>query len=265
MNAWLHLLKKEFRLGLTAFLVPIITYLVLTGVAAYIGSRNGFSWEAVVGVSIFAIGLQVFYVLYYLLNSLQVERKKLHLWIHTPMPGYGLLSAKIAAGLISMIMTLLLTGVTLMVAVHQSPTISEQVKMVQLADMSLLGGIHLILFAVSLAVLFIFFWIVFLLFNRNLGSFVSFLSTFVLFIGTTSVYNWFKESIVYEKLTSWGEIQFSGIAESVSIEASMESGTEVITEVGTFSLFAGAYLFETVVALILFFAACWMLDHKVEV
>ena len=45
----------------------------------------------------------------------------------------------------------------------------------------------------------------------------------------------------------------------------MESGTEVLTEIGEISLYAGPYLFETVIALLLFFVSCWILDHKVEV
>ncbi len=265
MNSWFHLFKKEFRLGLQALLIPIITFLIFTGIAGYIGGRAGFSWEAVVGVSIFATGLQVFYLIYYLFNSLQIERKKLHLWIHTPMPGYGLLSAKVAAGFVSMLITFSITATTLILAVSQSQSISEQLHGWQLTDLGLGSGIHLFLFALSFAFVFLFYWVVFLVFSRNLGSFISFLSTLVFFLITASVYSWFKTTMLYDTLTRWGEIHFSGITESINISTSMESGTEVITEVGSFSVFAGTYLFETAVMLLLFFAASWLLDRKVEV
>jgi hypothetical protein len=265
MDAWLSLLKKELRLGLGAFIAPIVVFIVSIVAALYIGGRNGFGWEAVVFVSLFATGFQVFYLLYYLLNSFQTEKKMLHLWIHSPMPGYGLLSAKLVAALISMLITLLITGTTLFVAIQQSVTISQQLQIVKITDVSFFGGVHLILLALSFAAVFIFFWMVFLVINRNLGSFVSFLSTLVIFIVTTTVYSSFKETIIYEKLTMWGELQFSGITESISITTSLEEGTEVLTEVGQLSVYIGAYLFETVVALLLFWGACWLLDRKVEV
>jgi hypothetical protein len=264
MNAWLHLVKKEFRLGLSAFLAPIVTYLILTGIAAYIGYRYGFVWEAVVVASLFATGFQVFYLVYYMLNSLQTERKKLHLWIHSTMPGYGLLLAKLVAGFISMILTLFVTGTTLLIAINQSAVISEQLQMVNMTSAGLLGGSHLILFAINFGMWIVFYWMIFMLCNHNLGSFLSFLTTFLLFIAITSLYNWFKDTSVYEALVRWGEIQISGFTE-IGITTHLETGTEVISEVGQLSFFIGSYLFETVILILLFVVSCWMLDRKVEV
>ncbi|ARK31898.1 hypothetical protein BkAM31D_19775 [Halalkalibacter krulwichiae] len=265
MSAWISLMKKELRLGLSAFLVPIIAFLVVIGIASYLGSRNGFGWEAVVFVAMFATGIQVFYMIYYLLYSLQTERKVLHLWLHSPMPGYGLLSAKLVSALAYMLFTCFITGTTLFIAVNQSVSISEQLQFVNIAEIGMFGGLHLILLAVHFAIVFMFFWIIFLVLNRNLGSFVSFLSTFVIFIIATTLYSAFTETGLYAWLTQWGELHFSGITESINITTNFETGTEVIQEAGYISLYLGFYFFEAVVAILLFLGAWWLLDRKVEV
>jgi MFS family permease len=265
MTAWVSLFKKEMRLGLSALLGPIIAFLISVIIAAYLGSRYDVAWEAVVAVGLFATGIQVFYLIYYMLNSLHVERKKLHLWLHSTMPGYGLLLAKLAAGLLSMLITLVITGTTLLIAMNNSVTISEQLKMINVTSAGVLGGIHLILLAVSFGIFTIFYWMIYLLFTRYLGSFLSFLATLGIFIGTSFVYSWFKMTALYEVLTNWGEVHLTGITESINITTNMENGTEVTTEVGNISLYLGAYLFETVIVVVLFAVACWMLDRKVEV
>ncbi|MFC0469597.1 hypothetical protein ACFFHM_03405 [Halalkalibacter kiskunsagensis] len=265
MNAWVSLLKKELRLGMSAFLGPIITFVILTVVAGYIGSRNGFTWEVVQGVALFATGFQIFYLVYYMLTSLQAERKNLHLWLHSPMPGYGLLLAKLVAGFISMLLTLFVTGTTLLIALNQSVLFSEHLQLIDVTSVSFFGGTHLILLALTFGIYAIFYWMIFLLINRHLGSFLSFLATIAIFTLLTTIFNAFKETSLYGLLTQWGEIQLTGITESIGFSMNLETGTEVMTEVGNLSLYLGVYLIETVIAILLFVAACWMLDRKVEV
>ncbi|WP_077622881.1 hypothetical protein [Sediminibacillus massiliensis] len=263
MSAWLSLTRKEIRLGLPVFLVPVVAFFLLTGIAYYIGNRQGFGWEAVVGVSIAAVGVQVFYLVFYLFCSLQSERKRLHLWLHNPMPGYLLLLAKIAAGFLSLLVTLLVTGSTLLIAFNLADSISEHLQIANFLEMVFFIGSHILLIALSFAALFLFFWMIFLVFTRYLGTFLSFLSTFILFIATATLYSWFSSSIVYEKLNNWGLFELN-MLEGISIN--VENGsTQVFTETDTISLYAGTYLFETVIALLLFLAASWLLDKKAEV
>ncbi|WP_332694481.1 hypothetical protein [Halalkalibacter lacteus] len=263
MSAWLSLTKKELRLGMPVFLMPIIVFIVSVSIAFYIGNRNGFAWEAVVGVAAAATGVQIFYLAYYLFYSLQSEKKKLHLWLHNPMPGYSLLLAKVAAGFVSMLITLLLTGTTVLVTVNLSSMINEQIQVANITELVFFAGIHLVLLALSFAAFFLFYWMIFLVFTRRLGTVVSFLSTFVIFVALTSFYNWFTQSLVYQKLTMWGGFQLE-MLEGISFNVD-NSGAEVMSETANLSLFAGSYLFETILALLLFFAASWMLDKKVEV
>lgn len=264
MNSWIHLLKKEIRLGVPAFLIPIIAFVVLVGIAFYFGNRKGYGFEAAGGVALVALGMQVWYLVYYLFYSLQAEKKKLHLWLHNPMPASSLVSAKIVAGLISLLVTLILTGVTGFASFLLSKNIQVEIPLGNLMEIGFWSGVHVILLGLSFAACFLFFWMIFLMFTRTLGTFVSLLSTFVLFIVMVSLYGWFGNSVIYEKLTRWGQFELSSMLKGFSFMLD-PAQAGMFTDVGQMSLFIGTYIFEAVIALILFFAACWILDRKIEV
>ncbi|GAE27933.1 hypothetical protein JCM9140_4101 [Halalkalibacter wakoensis JCM 9140] len=265
MNSWVSLMKKEMRLGLSASLMPIITFFISIGIAAYIGSRHNLASEAVMFVSLMATGLLTFYLIYYMLISLQAEKKQLHLWLHSTMPGYGLLLAKLAAGFLSLLVTLIITGTTLLLTINQATQFSEELQFFNLTKIGMLGGVHLILLAISFACFTIFFWVVHILFNRYIGAFLSLLATLALFVASSSLYNALKSTNIYETLTQWGEIYVTDLTNNISITTNLETGTEVLTEAVSHSFFLGSYLFEAVIVVALFTAACWMLDRKVEV
>ncbi|NEU30329.1 hypothetical protein GN156_05990 [bacterium LRH843] len=265
MSSWMSLLKKEIRLGLPAFLIPVIAFIVVAGIGSYIGYRHGFGIEGFTGIAILATGAQMFYLPCYLFFSLQAERKKLHLWLHNPLPGASLIGAKVVAGLISMLLTILITGVTGLIAL----SISENVPDLQwdsVINLSFFGGVHLVLFSLSFAACFIFFWMIYLMFTRSIGTFLSFLSTFILFVASTSLFGWFSNSSLYAKLTMWGEVPLTGLAQHLNFFTDVQMGNiDVGSNIEPISVFIGGYVFETILALILFFAACWILDRKVEV
>ena len=263
MSAWISLTKKELRLGLPVFLIPVIAFILIAALAFYIGNRSGYGWESLAGFAMFATGAQVLYLVYYLLYSLSSEKKKLHLWLHNPMSGGALLFAKVVAGLISMTITLFLTGATLLISYQMSPLIQGHIQMISIFDLTFFAGIHLFLFALSIAAYFLFFWMIFLMFTRRLGTFLSLLSTFVIFIVASILYGWFTDSVIYQTLTNWGTFQLDTLQ---GINFTIDNnGAEVITDAATFSLYTGVYLFETLITLLLFFVASWLLDNKVEV
>lgn len=264
MTAWLSLLKKELRLGFPVFLFSVIAFIVVASIVSYRGYLTGLTWEALTIISGFAIGVNVFFLPIYLFYSLQSERKKLHLWLHNLMPSYSLLLAKVVAGLISMIGTLLLTGGTFLLALNQVKTLLMKLEFVNMTQVSLWGGSHLFLFSIDFAVWFLFYWMFFLLCTRYLGTFLSFLSTFVFFILTTSIYIWFTTSWIYQKLIMWGQFHLPNMIESSNFHIDTIAA-EFFTEINQITLFAGEYLFEIVIAFILFIVSCWILDRKVEV
>lgn len=268
MNQWLNLTKKEIRLGLPAFLIPIIVFIIVTSIAYYIGYRNGVGIISIIGVSSLAIMAQVFYLPYFMFYSLATERKTLHLWLHSPLSGAALLTAKMTAGLIAMIPTLLITGATALIAFSlKSDLIAEiGITLPNMFKPLVFGGVHLILFSISLSIGFIFFWMIFLMFTRFIGTFISFVATFAVAIVMGSIYGWLSDTRLYEAITNWGEFKLVGLLTDFefSIDGNMEQ-TNIVTNVNDVSLYVGSYVFEVLLALILFYAACWILNRKVEV
>ncbi|MDV2884225.1 hypothetical protein BTR22_13870 [Alkalihalophilus pseudofirmus] len=268
MNVWGNLLKKEIRLGVPAFIMPVAGFLIICAIAGFIGQRNGFMWEALIGVVVLAIGLQAFYLAYYMFFSLQAEHKKLHLWLHNPLPAYGLLSAKLAAGIISMVITTVIVAAVGLIAITQSELwgeLSSYITFAQIAELGFYGGFTLYLFALSAVVWVMFFWMIFLLLSRVFHSFLSFVLTAISFIALFSFIGWFGNTSVHAALTEWGEIELGQMLQSIDFQTSLETGTDVTTQMGSLSFYTGTLLFETILALALFFIACWMLDRKVEV
>ncbi len=268
MTAWWSLTRKELRLGLPIFLIPIIAFLLLAGILGYVGNRNGVLLETLVGLSIFATGAQIFYLVFYLIGSLGAEMKKMHLWLHNPQPAYALLLAKLVAGLISMVITFLMTGATFFFV---SLNLMEKLQVplpssAQITEIAVWGSIHIFLLAISFAIGFIFFWMIFLLFTRSLGTFLSFVLTFIVFIVYMSLFMWFADTAFYEMLTSWGAIDLTEMMHSWNFTTNLQTGgTDIVTETGVVTFYLGTYVLETVIALVLFSLSCWILDRKVEV
>ncbi|WP_221566675.1 hypothetical protein [Alkalihalobacillus sp. TS-13] len=266
MIAWLSLTKKELRLGFISFLIPVIAFIAVAAIATFFGYRAGYTWEVLAVVSVVATGMQVFYLTYYLLSSLQSERKKLHLWLHNPLPAYALLLAKVVAGLFSMIVTLMLTVGVFFTATHLSDDFSAYIPWSLIYENAWIVGLHYFMFAIDLAVWFLFYWMIYLLLTRYIAPFFSFVVTFIIVIVTSTIYGWFTNSLFYHKITRWGEIDGSEMLKNFQIDAEIsKESTEFATEIGGMSVYMGEYVFGIAVALLLFFVASWMLDRKVEV
>lgn len=264
MNIWFHLFKKEVRLGLPAFLLPIVSFFIVAVVTAILGSRAGFTAEAVTGVAMGATGLLVFYLIYYLMYSLQAEQKKLHLWLHHTLPGYALILAKVAAALLSLIVTMLITGSTLLISMAQAGIIGDFFTWGDTVKLSAFFSMHIILIALQFAVWFVFYWMIYLLLTRRLNTFFSFLLTFLFFIIVNGIYGKFSETRLYSVLTNWGEINISGIMQSFHFSF-MAEDPNFMSEMGQITLFFGSYFFQGIVVIGLFILSAWLLDRKVEV
>lgn len=264
MSAWFSLVRKEVRVGFSAFLIPIIAFIIISGVTAYFSSNAGFSFESITIVAMIATGVQVFYLVYYLLHSLQYEKKRLHLWLHNPMPGYALLLAKVVSGLFFMVITMIITASTFFLSWNYSSTFNQEIADFNILSISLFGGSHLILIALSFAAVFLFFWMIFLAIHSKLGGFVSFVMTFVLFIALASIGEWVSGTVFVETITSWGPVQLPELINGLSFSFDSES-TDVMSEIGEVNLYIGEYIFECALALLLFLGACWLLERKVEV
>ncbi|MGJ9381618.1 hypothetical protein [Salipaludibacillus sp. CF4.18] len=266
MIAWLNLTKKELRLGLPAFIMPIVAFFIIVAISAYFGNRYGFLGETITAVAFAATAIQVFYLVYYFIHSLSTEKKKMHLWLHNPMPAYKLILAKLVAAITTMAVTFIITGTTFLLALNSTKIIPIEIPWTDVIELGFLGSIHLLLLAINFAVLFLFFWMIFLLFTRTLGNFASFALTFLLFIVLNGfLYGWVTSSALYDTLTMWGSINLGDILSSASVNFNLEMGADITGETSELIIYLGTYLFDAILAVILFFASCWILDRKVEV
>ncbi len=103
MTAWCSLLKKEWRLN-RSFITTELAIATVTGLFAV-----WLAYRVQLGtVLLFAfVVLHAGYLAAYMIVSLTRDwHLTAHLWLHTPRSGRGLLSAKIASGLISMVLSL---------------------------------------------------------------------------------------------------------------------------------------------------------------
>ncbi|WP_100372609.1 hypothetical protein [Bacillus sp. FJAT-45037] len=268
MTAWGNLVKKELRLGIPAFLMPVIAFIALCLIGLFFGNRYDIMWEPLIGITILATGLQIFYLAYYMLYSLQAEKKKLHLWLHNPLPSYGLLTAKLVAGAASMIVTTILVVTVGFIALTNSPVwadVSEFITVAQLLELGFYGGIALFLMALSISVWIMFFWVIFLRLSSIMHGFLSFIVTGLSALALGAFVGWFSSTRFHETLTQWGKIELGNMLQSIDFETSLEGGTEVTTGYDVFSFYTGTVVYDTMFAIVLFFLACWILDRKIEV
>lgn len=264
MSAWISMFKKDFRVGLPALLFTIISFIVIEALAAYLGGRNGMAIDAIIAVSFILIAAHILYLICYIFFSLQAERKKLHLWLHNPLPGYSLLLSKLLNGIIAMSITLFLSSsVVLLGIASMGDIISEEVSWKQIFSIGIFTEVNLYLFAIDLAVWFIFSWMIYRMLTRRLGIVMSLIITLGITALIIYLYAKFETTGLYTTLTQWGEIPLAKFIQyGTNFQAeSMSFSTQITESV----IHTGTYVFEAIIAVILFFISSWILDRKVEV
>lgn len=261
MNAWLSLTKKEFQLGFPAFLIALILYLGILSGGYFTGNYAGYT-EGLLSVALgFVVILHIFFLPFYLYYSLSAERKRLHLWLHTPMSIAGLLSSKVVTGITFMVFTfaVFIIGST-QFFLHTFDFFNQE------TIFNLLGSITVFVFTLGffIAALFLFFWSIFLTFSQLMNDFISFILTFILFLFISWIYGSLMDLSFMQTLTNWGSIQVNDIIvgfEFGYVENAFEA--QAMSESSIF--YIGHFVRDIVVAVIMFIAACWIIEKKVEV
>jgi hypothetical protein len=261
MNAWLALTKKEFRLGLPAFLVAVILFAGVVGGGYFAGNYIGYQQEFITIAFTVVVMLHVFFLTFYFFHSLNMERKRLHLWLHNPMPISGLLFAKLATGLLFMAITFIISITLLALFFNHIYDIFNEQTTVNIVGLITFG---IFAFGISIAITFVFFWSIFLTLSQRMNDFLSFILTFMLFLFMAWAYDNFIHLSFMETLTTWGTIQLKDIM--VGFEFSIIEGSIEVETLNEASIFyIGHFVRELIVTVIMFFAACWMIDKKAEV
>ncbi|MCM3740682.1 hypothetical protein M3210_10400 [Oceanobacillus luteolus] len=263
MNAWLALTKKELRLGLPIFIFVLILYAGVIALAYYIGYRLGLEEELIMGALGVVLLFHLFFLFLYLLYALNSERKRLHLWLHTPMPVTGLLLSKLAAGILFMSLTFI------PIAIFTNNFFSDHYNfLTEQSTINLLGlstfGIYTS--AIRMALTFMFFWSIFLTCSQRMNDFLSFLITFASFLLFGYLYDQFVHLSFIQMLTDWGAISANDVITGFEFKFTMtEDYFEAGTMMDTSIFYIGHFIRDSIMAILMFFGACWIIDKKVEV
>ena len=260
MSAWFHLCKKEFRLGLPALLIALAAYGLILVLAVLFSWRSGHTADAIFIGSLICIFPHFFYLVFYMIISLQREKKKLHLWLANPMPGYQLILAKLINSIVAMTISLvIILSVCFMTFSMLKIPYDDIINWSNIIRLGFLTIVHIYLFAIDFAIWFIFFWIFYRVLVRRIGVLLSVIATIVLFGFIIYLLLKFESTGLYNILTHWGGMSVQSFFTGLALTH------DEVRPAADFHVYLGSYLFEAVLCAILFYLSSWMLDRKVEV
>ncbi|WP_413380333.1 hypothetical protein [Alkalihalobacillus sp. 1P02AB] len=265
MSAWIQLVKKEFRLGI-GMLYAVLGGTTVVTIFSFIASSivGGVAYEQITMLALLLLFFHLFFLIIYLLNSLQKE--KIHLWLHNPLPGYALLLAKMVAGVISMVISMTFSIFLLFIPV-------------------LLGGVNFSLehggisvfpeaitlflslffnFSFQMMIVFLFFWVIYLFSQKYMSTGFSFILTMFLFFLSMFIYGQFTQTSFFSVLTNWGLISLENTTSWFNFSHSINE-ISITIEQTIPSFYMGRYVIEGFILIGLFLITSWTLDRKIEV
>ncbi|WP_156857976.1 hypothetical protein [Oceanobacillus sp. AG] len=258
MTAWFDLTKKEFHLGLPAFIFSLIALIGIFTISIMFGLSTNLMWEMLTIGAFVAVALHVFYLAYYLLYSLSVERKRMHLWLHNPLPIESILLAKLISGLVYMLITLI-TAVIVLWQAYRNSTLT--INLNEWLTTAISSVIALLLTALLLGCTYLFFWTIFMVLSKTYNDFFSFVLAFFLFLAAASLLNIIGD---LSFLTDWGVINSDSVLSGFELNISNENYHYEIEHLSTI-FYIGHFVRDLVLAVLLFAGSSWILDRKVEV
>ncbi len=262
MKSWIGLLKKEFYLSKTNVLIALVGLLVAI-IASFIIAQKMDEPAVMFGISLVILGLHIFNLAIYMLNSLQVESRQMHLWLHNPQPAAKLLIAKLANGFGAFLLSLSVSILFAIYAGNQSLDYYDIVILDWSAVSQVMGTIifYLVNIAIHFAIWVIFYWAIHQVIKGYIGKF-SIVLTILLFFFVQWGFAWITETKLYYLITGWGKMP---VRFEQSTFLSMFSVPPDVINGEIQLLFFGEYLFYVLLSIGLFFLSCWLIDRKVEV
>lgn len=263
MSSWWALVKKEFMLTRTIFLAALAFIFVVWGfsyVLDYLNAEHIATVEidesivagtAMVGIMTAGVFMHVFYMSIYMIVSMQKELNTFHLWLHTPQPMSKLLSAKLVSGLFCNVVSLFINGtiafalILSFIPAEYAPSFGNTVLIA-----GLLGG-AMVIASFYLSLYALLFTSVYLALRGKIGKW-AWLVVIFLFISVTWLFNKVEEMAWYQALTEWGTYQ-------IYIEAGM------LAPIFPLDISVGFILVHTILAIIIFAIATFLIDRKAEV
>ena len=256
MRNWNGLLRKEFRVT-RSLLLGIIAFDLLVMIGFFLASAR---WEvpyltAIIG-GVLAF-MHVFFLPIYLLISLNHEGRHLHLWLHNPQSGARLLGAKLLNGILVLLLSIGLVSMLSLLAYNiETSTFQLPIENVWLFGFYLLTVI--VTGSIYAGVWVTFYWTFYKVMRTYIGKW-AFLLILVL-VGFVSWFgSWFSGTRLSEVLLDWGYVQ---LPSPLNMEVSQQ---EFGLNVASFPFPIGNVIFDMIILIVIFIAACWLLDRKVEV
>ncbi|RDW20135.1 hypothetical protein CWR48_05355 [Oceanobacillus arenosus] len=261
MNAWLFLTKKEFRLGLPSFLMVLIFFSGIIAGGVFAGNQFGFEDEFMSIALAIVLGLHTLFLVVYLYYSLNAERRRLHLWLHTPMSIAGLLASKLFTGVVYMLSTFI---ISIILAIQSFKNTFSFVHQESLFNSIGSTSVIVLIAALFMGSVFLLFWSVYLTFSQKWNDFISFLLTVVLIFVSVWAYAGLLDIPFLQALTNWGAIHAGDIF--IGFEMSyIEDSFDIQTMEEATVFYIGHFVRDIFFAVIMFIAACWIIERKVEV
>ncbi|MGC4376717.1 hypothetical protein WD019_07265 [Fictibacillus sp. Mic-4] len=256
MNVWRGLLKKEYRLGLPVMVIELSVLFLCIGFAFFLEWKTGRP-DFLIVTSVMLLFFHCFFLFVYMPVSLALEKKRMHLWLHNPASGAVLLSAKMAAGLLFMVASLFITSLFVLYSCvfHYDVFQESNVTGLHIFRIGILIILHIIVTSLQLGIWISFIWGMDQLLQRLVGKVASGVAVALFFIGSVWLLTKMASSQVYTYLTHWGQIHVVSLFTSDQLDVKNFS----------YNLYIGELVFDSLVALLLFFITSWIIDRKVEV
>jgi hypothetical protein len=264
--SWLALYCKELRLTRTKFLFNIVFLMMVAVLFFFLIDRYSAFF---ITLTVPLILVHLFYMFFAMLDSLRQEwkHKTSVFWLNIPTSGWKLLSAKFAAAMTQLLVSLLATFLIIYYLLKHSATIFSDPTVPYL----LIEQYEQ------------FWWIFFIgIFIASLQSGV--VATFIymmaksvrkfgwllgIVISFASGWLWvkFQQTFIYKSLTEWGVVlheaelmesfyfHFDSLGSEPSLD--MEIANDVI-------LYVGTSIVDLILVVVVLYISAWLLDHKVE-
>ncbi|MCQ6265287.1 hypothetical protein M1K46_06385 [Fictibacillus sp. WQ 8-8] len=252
MNPWLGQLKKEYRLGKGGVLGALIALFLYLGLGVYTAWRMG-KPETFFAFCAFAVMMHVVYMAGYLCVSYFLEQKTLHIWLQTPMSVCKLLLAKLVNGFAALALSLFITSVVTLIAGTMVMDIFQFNSDMAWSDVIYIGTflvIHILLISFYIGLGLTFLWAIYLVTTKNLGKVSGWvIGLGVFFFGPWLLAKW-EDTKVFDALFIWGKVnlKYSDFVYGVFKH-----------------VYIGYYFYHLLLAIVLFLAASWLIERKVEV
>jgi hypothetical protein len=260
MSPWLGLLKKEWRIS-KLWIITTVGIVIAVNIVAYLFALKYDEPIAMFVPSLIVTSLHAFYMLMFMALSLQTEAKRLHLWLHTPQPVFRLVSAKLLIAFGSLLVSLFVSALFTYIA---SLKIKERYFHEEMWDHELfiqsgmLAVLSIVLLSIHLAVLCLFYWVIYLICKQMVPKLSGLIVTLIYFLFGW-LFSLFMKTNVYEWLTGWGKVAMPRVA----FKYNTTEGWIMIEKMGTMPV--GAIVFYGIMAVLLFSVSIWLIDRKVEV